>query len=622
MKIFRTWVFLFLVAAPSMAQVPVISSVAPVSGRPESSAIVIGSGFSAVPSENHVFIGPMPASVTAGNTTSLTFRVPRGVWSAPLTVRTPQGQAVSREWFRPTVACSRALDSAAFTISRVLPSIGYNPAVALFSDIDGDMISDLLVINRNSSSLTIFRTVPFGETITDYFFSTDADLSTGYIPTDLKTVDMDNDGKWDILTTHHFSPTVSIWRNTSSIGNIVMSPPLDFATQEGFKRLAIADFDNDGKPDAAVASRDTGLVEVLRNTSSPGAIALSHAVLGVRFAGVTSIAAADLDGDGRRDLVIASETQGSIAAMRNTSGTGGISFSPLQTVLLLPSPADFEIADMNGDGIPDIVAVSATDSVMVVYSNVSTVGTISFSLSCSVPTPSAPSRIAIADINADASLDAAVVTTGGIAALYKNTGEAGSILQQGFVWSFGGSSYGVAVGDLTGDNKADLAVCGFTDGLIHLFQNTLPEATDVTLRAGWNLVSLPRRPSSLVATDLFPSASSYLFGYTGASYVFRDTLQPGDGYWVLYASATVNTIAGSEITEAYVDVPLGNRWFLIGSLTARLPLTSLSSEPPDAFSNSSVFGLGGGGGYVVPEYLEPGIGYWVYVYQPCRIWLR
>jgi hypothetical protein len=337
--------------------------------------------------------------------------------------------------------------------------------------------------------------------------------------------------------------------------------------------------------------------------------------------GVTSIAASDLDGDGKQDLVLASEAGGSVVVMHNTTGVGGISFAPPQTLFLLPSPADMQIGDLSGDGLPDLVSLSASDSRMVVYSNVSTPGAILFMASCSLPTPTAPSRVVIGDLNADASLDAAVVTTGGIVALYRNVGVAGCMLQQGIVRSFGGSSHGLATGDLTGDNKADLAIGDFTGGVVHIFQNTLPEATEVALRAGWNMVSVPRQPASFASTDIFPTAASFVFGFTGTSYVARDTMAVGPGYWVLYLVPTLNVIGGLEVTSAYLDVPLGNRWYLIGSLTSRFPRTALFSEPPDAFSGNEIFGLVGGA-YLTPDFLEPGFGYWVFVNQPCRIRLQ
>jgi hypothetical protein len=622
MKTIRTSALLVFIVTTSLAQVPVISSIVPVGGRADSSVYVNGTGFSAIPSENQVFIGPMEAPVLTSTPTSVAFRVPRGIWSAPVTVRTPQGQAISRDWFSPLVGCSRTLDSSAYTISRSLGAVGYNPAIVIFSDIDGDGVADLLVANRSTNSVTVFRTVPFGPSISTYYFSTDADILTEFYPTDLKSADMNNDGKWDIITTNHFSPTIRVWPNHSSPGNTVIAPAREVQTQDGSKHLAIADFDNDGKLDIAVACRDTGLVEVLRNTTTRSdSISFSPPVASLRLTGVTSIAAADLDGDGRTDIILASEGEGRIVIMQNISGPGGISFSAAQSVILLPSPADIQVADMNADGRPDIVAVSAASSLIALYSNTSTPGSVSFTTSCTLPTPSNPSRVAIADLNADGSPDAAVVTLGGIAALYRNKGGTGCILQQEYVWSFGGSSYGVAIGDLTGDNKADLALSDFAQGLIHLYQNTLPEVTEVSLRAGWNMVSVPRHPASSLASDLFPTASSLIFGFTGAAYVGRDTLAVGPGYWVYYLAATLNSIGGTEVTSAFVDLPVANRWYLIGSLTTRIPRSALFSEPAGAFSGSEVFGLVNGA-YRNPDYLEPGLGYWIYINQPCRVRLQ
>ena len=68
-----------------------------------------------------------------------------------------------------------------------------------------------------------------------------------------------------------------------------------------------------------------------------------------------SVAIADLNGDGNRDLVTANQTDGTVSVLR---GTATRASSPRSTSRPGRAPAAVAIGDMNGDGIPDLVVAN------------------------------------------------------------------------------------------------------------------------------------------------------------------------------------------------------------------------------------------------------------------------
>lgn len=605
----------------SIAQTPQILNVTPASGRINTIVTVSGAGFSSTPSQNIVSLGPIGASVLTSTPTDLTFRIPPGSWAAPLSVTTNGCSATTPFWFKPLVPSVRLLDSAAFLLRRTIPSVGYTPTAVEFADIDGDQISDFIVCNRNSSSFTVFRTVPFGQSINDYFFSTDVDQVVGFFPTDLKTSDIDGDGKLDIVTTHQFTATVQVWRNASTLGSAAVASGGSFPTEASFKTIAIADFDLDGRTDIAVAARDSNVVTVLRNQSALGSPSLVSTGVRHTLSRPIRIRVEDLDGDGRKDLVLASEAGGGLYAMINTTSTGAIAFGPPFRFAQIDSLTDVQVADLDGDNKPDVLAISGPDSTLHVLQNNSVPGNVNFLPIAALAAPTMPVALSIGDLNADGKLDAVVASQSGRIMLYQNVDGVPVTLIGREIAPAGTETFAIAIGDLTRDSKPELCATGFVDGSLRLLQNTLPGATEVDLKTGWNLVSVPRTPETYLAAELFPGKTGALYGFSGQTYASRSTLALGEGYWVYYLSPTLNAIAGAGLTETSFIIPAADRWYLIGSVTKPILPSELVSDPPGIFIATSVFQFANGV-YSAPPTIEPGFGYWVYARQAGRIIIR
>ncbi len=139
--------------------------------------------------------------------------------------------------------------------------------------------------------------------------------------------------------------------------------------------------------------------------------------------------------------------------------------------------------------------------------------------------------------------------------------------------------------------------------------------------AGWNMLSVPRSATDMSAAARFPGVTAPVYGFNGASYQGEDTLAIGKGYWVKFGAPSVAAVGGSTCDSISLVVESANRWVLIGSISFRVTLSSLTSNPPEALLGNSIKGFNGAG-YFTPAVLEPGQAYWVFVTQPCTLTIQ
>lgn len=202
---------------------------------------------------------------------------------------------------------------------------------------------DRISVMDNATNRTGFMRHPFTETFNNCAFSGTSSINlnpydsiilrggigaaaSGARPYSVEFSDLDGDGKLDmaICGTDTAVGNVVVYRNTSTTGTVnrssFSSSPIslragipDTSYSRMLINLKIADMDGDGKPDIMAASPSTGRVYILRNTSTSGTITFDTAfavsiVNPTTYAGVlpSELSIADYDHDGRPDIGVVS----------------------------------------------------------------------------------------------------------------------------------------------------------------------------------------------------------------------------------------------------------------------------------------------------------------------------
>lgn len=127
------------------------------------------------------------------------------------------------------------------------------------------------------------------------------------------------------------------------------------------------------------------------------------------------------------------------------------------------------------------------------------------------------------------------------------------------------------------------------------------------MNPGWNMVSLPLTLLSYKKIELFPTATSSAFMYAG-SYIQKDTLQNGVGYWLKFSSAEEIIIEGTQRFSDSLDVSSG--WNMVGSIA--LPIHRNVIRLSEGISITSPL-YGFANGYFVSDTIQPGKAYWIKV---------
>jgi len=308
--------------------------------------------------------------------------------------------------------------------------VGNGPSAIAAASLTGSGI-DLVVANYLDGSVSVLRSM--GPASGQYQVATT--VMSGGAPNDIAVGDLNGDGHPDLALADVNGNLIVLMQSASSPGTF--AAPVALPTPYAVYAVAIGDVNGDGHNDVVLAGFDAsgnhGTVSVfLQDPANPGSFLprVDYAA----GAGPTSVRIADIDQDGLMDLVVCNQgpgTDGSGAAgmsvlMQNPAAAG--TFLAPVTYGGHSGATNVQVADLDGDGHPDVIVTSygpsPTGSVTVFLQDPTRPGV--FLTPTSYATAGGPISASIADLDGDGRPDIAVADGPGVVILLQNPAAAGT----------------------------------------------------------------------------------------------------------------------------------------------------------------------------------------------------
>ncbi|GIV83252.1 MAG: hypothetical protein KatS3mg052_0259 [Candidatus Roseilinea sp.] len=445
-------------------------------------------------------------------------------WSTPSTGLSVQPSGTT-QYYRPTLAgfavptgtfgvcagagawCQGPGDAAGGQTLRLAGNWQSDQGNPYSSDLNGDGVSELLFVNWQG---TIGGQIYWGGGLTNNpswsaTDRTDLPSSSGF---SVAVADLNGDGRPEVILSLLATNSSIYWGQAggtygvSYSASAVTNLPTNSATG-----VAVADLNGDGRPEVIFANYSNGFTHLIDSYiywgQAGGTYGVTYSTAArtvLPTSGGSGVAVADLNGDGRPEVIFSNTNDDSTFNVNSyiywgqAGGTYGVTYSTAaRTVLPTSGGSGVAVADLNGDGRPEVIFANFDNNSTrylnsyVYWGQAGGTYGVSYSTAARTDLPGVGAqKVSVADLNNDGQRDVALLNYhGGFTRVFwgplPTSGTATSYWDHNHGFGF----RGLSLSDLNADNRVDLLIgrqgispiylslywTGGTNGLVY-FHNT------------------------------------------------------------------------------------------------------------------------------------------------------
>ena len=240
--------------------------------------------------------------------------------------------------------------------------IGRSLLALAVADVDGDGVNDLVGISRRDEKIVVLfgaGTLPAAR----------VELATGSKPRAFTIADIDGDGRLDIVSANSGSDDVTIFLNGGNRQFTALPAATWLPRAFDMSGIAAADLDGDGKPELIVSDQATSRIQILKilnlNNLTGGGLA-TIATIPIDGPPAT-LAMGDLNGDSVPDFVTANTDNNTVSVLLSAGGGTAYDVTTFSSGGLQPIPV--ALADLDGDHDLDLIIANQQSNNVVTFLN-------------------------------------------------------------------------------------------------------------------------------------------------------------------------------------------------------------------------------------------------------------
>lgn len=452
--------------------VPEVTSIVPSSTAAGATVNIHGRFLSSGQSPASVFIGSLRANIVSSTPDQLTVVVPVGLihdYRRPLVVQTAGLTVAPRLPFRAASSVEGRITPGSFV--RTTPfRTGHTVAKIIAADLNNDGTPEVITLHP-SDSVAVIRSASSLEGIGSVNIPPNAE--------EIIAADLDGDGNCDLAVSYPATGEIIVCRNVSSADSYRFIRSAVLSMQIGGGGLITEDIDEDGRVDILTAGRIDWSIQLHRNESSPGHFAFEKISYGM-WAKPTFLASGHFDDDGHPDLAVTNGIDNYLNIFHTDYDIQPQELIPQEKHTASQMPGKIVTGDIDGDGKTDLALLDFSGSIYL-YRNISVGSKVSFTDRIIIPVGSMQSDIGIADMTGDGRPE--LITLSAIEksiTVFENKAAIGDLtplsFAQGVSFTIGDSLGNLLIADLSLDGKPDIIAAGA--GVITVMKNSVTHEFD------------------------------------------------------------------------------------------------------------------------------------------------